>query len=76
MTRSTTAFLYGTKYQRVFILLTGRNATSGTKTNLPTTLLKYKELNFCEINYLTQDLYDSESLESDYNHSAVKIIKI
>ncbi len=36
-----------------FILLTGRTRDqwhSGTKTNLPTTLLKYKELNFCEIN--------------------------
>ncbi|MCX6076126.1 MAG: molybdopterin oxidoreductase family protein [Campylobacterales bacterium] len=35
-----------------FILLTGRTRDqwhSGTKTNLPTTLLKYKELNFCEI---------------------------
>jgi ferredoxin-nitrate reductase len=38
-----------------FILLTGRTRDqwhSGTKTNLPTTLLKYKELNFCEINPL------------------------
>ncbi|WP_345991512.1 molybdopterin oxidoreductase family protein [Sulfurimonas sp. HSL-1716] len=111
-----------------FILLTGRTRDqwhSGTKTNLPTTLLKYKELNFCEINpldaktlgikdgdsikviskrgelitkaliteaineknifipisnrevnYLTIDLYDSESLEPDYNHSAVKIVKL
>ena len=35
-----------------FILLTGRTRDqwhSGTKTNLPLTLLKYKELNFCEI---------------------------
>lgn len=35
-----------------FILLTGRTRDqwhSGTKTNLPTTLLKFKELNFCEI---------------------------
>lgn len=35
-----------------FLLLTGRTRDqwhSGTKTNLPTTLLKYKELNFCEI---------------------------
>ena len=35
-----------------FILLTGRTRDqwhSGTKTNLPRTLLKYKELNFCEI---------------------------
>ena len=36
-----------------FILLTGRTRDqwhSGTKTNLPSTLLKFKELNFCEIN--------------------------
>jgi ferredoxin-nitrate reductase len=36
-----------------FTLLTGRTRDqwhSGTKTNLPKTLLKYKELNFCEIN--------------------------
>jgi ferredoxin-nitrate reductase len=111
-----------------FILLTGRTRDqwhSGTKTNLPQTLLKYKELNFCEINsedaknlniidgdeikiiskrgeilskalitdninqktifvpisnrdvnYLTNDLCDKESLEPDYNHSAVKIEKI
>ncbi|MDO8454878.1 MAG: molybdopterin dinucleotide binding domain-containing protein, partial [Sulfurimonas sp.] len=110
-----------------FILLTGRTRDqwhSGTKTNLPTTLLKYKELNFCEINpvdaenlnikngetikvlsirgelvtkamitndirektifipisnrevnYLTNDLLDRESLQPDYNHSAVKIQK-
>ena len=35
-----------------FILLTGRTRDqwhSGTKTNLPKTLLKYKELNCCEI---------------------------
>lgn len=35
-----------------FVLLTGRTRDqwhSGTKTNLPQTLLKYKELNFCEI---------------------------
>jgi len=111
-----------------FILLTGRTRDqwhSGTKTNLPTTLLKFKELNFCEINtkdakelnikdkdeikilstrgslitkalitdtirektlfipisnrdvnYLTNDLLDKDSLEPDYNHSAVKIVKI
>ncbi|MGP2657749.1 molybdopterin oxidoreductase family protein [Malaciobacter sp. WC5094] len=110
-----------------FILLTGRTRDqwhSGTKTNLPRTLLKFKELNFCEINsedansldikngdeiivkskrgelisyaqvvetikkgtifipvsnrdmnYLTNDIYDKESLEPDYNHSAVKIEK-
>jgi ferredoxin-nitrate reductase len=110
------------------ILLTGRTRDqwhSGTKTNLPQTLLKYKDLNFCEINskdaknlnikdgdeikiiskrgeisskalvtdninqktifipisnrdvnYLTNDLLDKESLEPDYNHSAVKIEKI
>ena len=36
-----------------FTLLTGRTRDqwhSGTKTNLPKTLLRYKELNFCEIN--------------------------
>ena len=111
-----------------FILLTGRTRDqwhSGTKTNLPRTLLKYKELNFCEINpinaqnleiedgdeikvissrgelitkalitdtikedtifmpisnrqinYLTNDLYDKESLQPDYNHSAVRVEKI
>ncbi len=111
-----------------FILLTGRTRDqwhSGTKTNLPTTLLKFKELNFCEINpndakelnikdgdeikvlsirgelltkalitdtirektlfipisnrdvnYLTNDLLDKDSLEPDYNHSAVKIEKV
>lgn len=111
-----------------FILLTGRTRDqwhSGTKTNLPTTLLKFKELNFCEINpedakelgiedneeiyvisrrgkiktkalvtdtirekmlfvpisnrevnYLTSDLLDRESLEPDYNHSAVKVEKV
>lgn len=110
-----------------FILLTGRTRDqwhSGTKTNLPKTLLKFKELNFCEIhpedakkldikdgesikvissrgelftkafitdtirektlfipisnreiNYLTNDLLDRESLQPDYNHSAVKILK-
>ncbi len=117
-----------TSLEYPFILLTGRTRDqwhSGTKTNLPSTLLKFKELNFCEINphdaqklgiengasikvvskrgelttkalitenineknifipisnrdinYLTLDLYDSESLEPDYNHSAVKILKI
>ncbi len=111
-----------------FILLTGRTRDqwhSGTKTNLPTTLLNYKELNFCEmhhndakalqlehnetirviskrgelitkvyitdtikeksifipisnrdINYLTNDILDKESLQPDYNHSAVKIEKV
>ena len=111
-----------------YILLTGRTRDqwhSGTKTNLPTTLLKFKELNFCEIhpddakelgvedgeaikivsrrgtiqtkalitdtirpktlfipisnreiNYLTNDLLDKESLEPDYNHSAVKVQKL
>jgi ferredoxin-nitrate reductase len=111
-----------------FILLTGRTRDqwhSGTKTNLPTTLLKYKELNFCEINtedakklsiknrdeirvvskrgslmtkalitdainektifipisnrevnYLTNDLLDRESLQPDYNQSAIKIEKL
>ena len=111
-----------------FTLLTGRTRDqwhSGTKTNLPRTLLKYKELDFCEINptnakqlniedgdeikissirgelyskaivtdtirldtifvpisnrnvnYLTNDLYDKESLQPDYNQSAVKIEKV
>ena len=111
-----------------FIMLTGRTRDqwhSGTKTNLPRTLLKFKELNFCEINsknakdldikdgdfikissirgeieskalvtdsirvdtifipvshrglnYITNDLLDKESLQPDYNHSAVKIEKI
>jgi ferredoxin-nitrate reductase len=106
-------------------LLTGRTRDqwhSGTKTNLPKTLLKHKELNFCEIhsknasdlgiedgdiikiiskrgeieskalitdkiridtifvpisnrdiNYLTNDLYDKDSLQPDYNQSAVKV---
>ena len=41
-----------TSLEYPFILLTGRTRDqwhSGTKTNLPQTLLKYKELNFCEI---------------------------
>ncbi len=111
-----------------FILLTGRTRDqwhSGTKTRLSSTLLKYKELNFCEINtedakeygiknndeimvcsargsiaakavvtdairaktlfipitnrevnYLTNDLLDRESLQPDYNHSAVTIKRI
>ena len=110
-----------------FTLLTGRTRDqwhSGTKTNLPRTLLKYKELDFCEINpsnakqlniedgdsikisssrgeiyskaiitdtirldtifvpisnrdvnYLTNDLYDKDSLQPDYNQCAVKIEK-
>lgn len=114
-----------TNLEYPFLLLTGRTRDqwhSGTKTNLPATLLKYKELNFCEIhpsdasalqisdgqtirvsskrgslltkalitdkisqkmifipisnrevNYLTNDLLDKESLQPDYNHSAVKI---
>lgn len=111
-----------------FILLTGRTRDqwhSGTKTNLPSTLLRFKELDFCEINdedakelgvlngdeikvvslrgeikttalltkninrktifipvsnrelnYLTNDILDKESLEPDYNHCAVKIEKL
>lgn len=111
-----------------FILLTGRTRDqwhSGTKTRLSPTLLKHKELNFCEINtedaaeygikdkeeivvcsargsittkavvtdairrktlfipitnrevnYLTGDLLDRESLQPDYNHSAVTIKRI
>jgi ferredoxin-nitrate reductase len=111
-----------------FILLTGRTRDqwhSGTKTNLPKTLLKHKPLDFCEIhpddakslgieegdkvkissrrgevvsvavitedinqkciflpisnrevNYLTNDLLDRESLEPDYNYSAVNIKRI
>lgn len=117
-----------TNLEYQFILLTGRTRDqwhSGTKTNLPQTLLKYKSLDFVEIhsddakeldikmddivsvssvrgkvitkavvtdkinkktlfmpisnrsiNYLTNDLLDSESLEPDYNHSAVKIQKV
>jgi len=115
-----------TKYP--FILLTGRTRDqwhSGTKTNLPRTLLNFKPLNFCEINkkdakelgilhldnikvssirgelnttailtdnikektlfipvsnrdmnYLTNDILDKESLQPDYNHSVVRIEKI
>lgn len=111
-----------------FILLTGRTRDqwhSGTKTNLPRTLLKFKDLDFCEINpknakelnledgdkikvssirgnieskalitdtirentvfipvsnrdinYITNDLLDKESLQPDYNHSAVRIEKL
>ncbi|MDC0933190.1 molybdopterin oxidoreductase family protein [Arcobacteraceae bacterium] len=111
-----------------FILLTGRTRDqwhSGTKTNLPRTLLTFKPLNFCEINkkdakefgilhndkikvisargeltsialltdnikektifipvsnrdmnYLTNDTLDKESLQPDYNHSAVRIERI
>jgi len=111
-----------------FTLLTGRTRDqwhSGTKTNLPQTLLKHKPLNFCEIhpkdakklgikngdtikvtsrrgevftqamltetihekclfmpisnreiNYLTNDLLDRESMQPDYNHNAVKIERI
>ena len=109
-------------------LLTGRTRDqwhSGTKTNLPKTLMKYKELNFCEIhpinakqfgiqdgdeikisskrgtiqskailtqdiridtifmpisnrdiNYLTHDLYDKDSMQPDYNNSAVRIERV
>jgi ferredoxin-nitrate reductase len=42
-----------------FVLLTGRTRDqwhSGTKTNLPATLLKFKELNFCEINPVDAEL--------------------
>lgn len=111
-----------------FLLLTGRTRDqwhSGTKTNLPRTLLNFKPLNFCEINkkdakefgilhndkikvissrgeltsialltdnikeknifipisnrdinYVTNDILDKESLQPDYNHSAVRIEKI
>jgi len=117
-----------TTKQYPFILLTGRTRDqwhTGTKTNLPSTLLKYKKLNFCEINtkdaqdleidnndpiriisktgeitsialvtnnikektifipisnrginYLTNDILDKESLQPDYNHSVVNIIKV
>lgn len=117
-----------TTLQYPFVLLTGRTRDqwhSGTKTNLPATLLKNKELDFCEIhpnnakelhikdgeeikiiskrgelvskayvtedikektifipvsnrkiNYLTNDLLDKESLQPDYNHTAVRIEKI
>jgi ferredoxin-nitrate reductase len=111
-----------------FLLLTGRTRDqwhSGTKTNFAKKLLKFKELNFIEINtndaqilnietgdkvlissrrgeiyskavvtnninaktvfipisntevnYLTNNLLDKESLQPDYNHSAVKITKV
>lgn len=111
-----------------FIMLTGRTRDqwhSGTKTRLSPTLLKHKELNFCEINtedaaeygikdkdeivvcsargsittkavvtdairaktlfipitnrevnYLTNNLLDKESMQPDYNHSAVTIKRI
>jgi len=117
-----------TNLEYPFILLTGRTRDqwhSGTKTNLPRTLLKYKELNFCEINpedakalkikngdtikvisrrgelttkalitnsirektifipisnrnvnYLTNDLCDRESLQPDYNHNATRIERV
>lgn len=117
-----------TSLEYPFVLLTGRTRDqwhSGTKTNLPKTLLKYKELEFVEINsddadelgitnedsvkirsrrgeiitkaivtknissknifipisnrsvnYLTNDLFDRESLEPDYNHSAVQILRV
>ncbi|MDT8338424.1 MAG: molybdopterin oxidoreductase family protein [Sulfurimonas sp.] len=111
-----------------FILLTGRTRDqwhSGTKSANAPSLLKYKELNFCqlhpndakelnikegeeikvvskrgelltkaaitegilektifipisntEINYLTNDLLDLESFQPDYNHAAVRIVKL
>ena len=117
-----------TNLEYPLILLTGRTRDqwhSGTKTNLPKTLLKFKDLDFCEIhpqnakdlnikdgdiikissirgeinskaqltdriridtifvpisnrevNYLTNDLLDKDSLQPDYNHSAVKIEKV
>ena len=117
-----------TNLEYPLILLTGRTRDqwhSGTKTNLPKTLLKFKDLDFCEIhpenaqdlnikdgdiikissirgeinskaqltdriridtifvpisnrevNYLTSDLLDKDSLQPDYNHSAVKIEKV
>jgi len=117
-----------TSLEYPFILLTGRTRDqwhSGNKTNLPRTLLKFKELNFCEIhpedadildikdgdpikvvsvrgelvtkalithtirektifipisnrdiNYLTNNLLDRESLQPDYNNCAVKIEKL
>ncbi|CAA6807968.1 MAG: Assimilatory nitrate reductase large subunit [uncultured Sulfurovum sp.] len=117
-----------TSLEYPFILLTGRTRDqwhSGTKTNLPKTLLHHKKLNFCEIhpndakrlalrtgdaikimskqgeiisevlitesirektlfvplshrkiNYLTNSLLDSESMEPDYNHTPVRIEKV
>ncbi|MDD5373963.1 MAG: molybdopterin-dependent oxidoreductase [Sulfurimonas sp.] len=111
-----------------FLLLTGRTRDqwhSGTKSAQVASLLKYKELSFCEINpddaknlgieagdevrisslrgtlvtkasltqsvakgalfipisnrdvnYLTNDLLDSESFQPDYNHSAVKVERL
>lgn len=117
-----------TTQEYTFILLTGRTRDqwhSGTKSTKAPSLLKYKELNFCqihpndakelnikegeeikvvskrgelltkasitedilektifipisnrEINYLTNDLLDLESFQPDYNHAAVKIVKL
>lgn len=111
-----------------FVLLSGRTRDqwhSGTKSSHVESLLKYKELDFCEmnprdakelgiqegdevkvvsrrgelrtkalltdtvkeknifipissrgVNYLTNDLLDSDSFQPDYNHSAVKIEKL
>jgi len=54
-----------------FILLTGRTRDqwhSGTKTNLPRTLLNFKSLNFCEIN-------KKDAKELDINHNdPIKVI--
>ena len=56
-----------------FILLTGRTRDqwhSGTKTNLPTTLLKYKELNFCEMHP-----NDAKALQLEQNETIRVISK-
>ena len=81
-----------TNLEYPFILLTGRTRDqwhTGTKTNLPATLLTkafvtdrilektiFIPISNREINYLTNDLCDKESREPDYNHSAVKVEKV
>ncbi len=71
-----------TSLQYPFILLTGRTRDqwhSGTKTNLPTTLLKFKPLNFCEIhptdakefNICDGDLIEVSSIRGKVNSYAM-----
>jgi len=60
-----------TSLEYPFILLTGRTRDqwhSGTKTNLPATLLKFKELNFCEIHPS-----DAESLQIQ-NNDTIRVV--
>jgi ferredoxin-nitrate reductase len=70
-----------------FVLLTGRTRDqwhSGTKTNLPQTLLKYKELNFVEINnedakelnIKTDDVVTIESIRGQITTKAIVTNKI